>query len=80
MAETANLEREVKDLKRRVDLAETRLSQIEGQFGFISGQLKDIQLYLHARFSEVGDRLYKIEGKVDAIPRAVAEMIRELRQ
>ena len=34
-----DVEKELKDLKRRVDLAETRLSQLEGRFEFISGQL-----------------------------------------
>ena len=40
--------KELKDLKRRVDFAETRLSQLEGPFGFISSQLRDIHLYMHA--------------------------------
>jgi hypothetical protein len=40
-----DLEKELRNLKRRVDFAETRLSQLERQFGFISGQLRDIQLY-----------------------------------
>jgi chaperonin cofactor prefoldin len=91
-----DLERELKDVKRRLDLAETRLAQLAGQFEFISGQLRDVQLYMHARFGDIDDRLDKIDGrldkvdgrldtidgslnsletKVDALPRALAEMI-----
>jgi len=64
-----DLENELKDLKRRVDLAETRLSQLEGQFGFISGQLRDIRLYMHARFDDI-DR--NIDGLRSELPRIVA--------
>ena len=58
---------ELRDLKRRVDLAETRLSQVEGKFEFISGQLRDLQLYQHAKFSEIDCRLDKIDGRLDKI-------------
>lgn len=65
-----DLEKEVKDLKRRVDLAETRLSQLEGQFGFISGQLRDIQLYMHTRFDDMDQ---KIDGLRAELPNIVAD-------
>ena len=58
---------EIRDLKRRVELAETRLSQVEGRFEFISGQLRDMQLYQHAKFSEIDGRLDKIDGRFDKI-------------
>ncbi len=67
-----DLEKEVKDLKRRVDLAETRLSQLEGQFGFISGQLRDIKLYMHTRFDDI-DR--KIDGLRTELPNSVADAV-----
>ena len=84
-----DLEKEFRDLKRRVDLAETRLSQLEGKFEFISGQLRDIQLYMHARFDDIDQRfermdqrfetfehrLERLESKVDALPRVIAELI-----
>ena len=84
-----DLEKEFRDLKRRVDLAETRLSQLEGKFEFISGQLRDIQLYVHARFDDIDQRfermdqrfetfehrLERLESKVDALPRVIAELI-----
>lgn len=75
-------DKEIRELKRRTDLTETKLSQQAGQFEFISGQLRDVQLYLHARFSDMDDRFEKvemrldrIESKVDALPRVIAEMI-----
>ena len=83
------LTRDVADLKRRLDLAETKLSQQAGQFEFISGQLRDIQLYVHARFSDVDKKLAEqderfdrvdvelaeIKTEVKALPRAIAELI-----
>jgi len=44
-----DIDKELRDLKRRLDLAETRLAQLDGRFEFVSGQLRDIQLSLHAR-------------------------------
>ena len=77
----AELEKEVRDRKRRVDLAETRLSQGDGRFEFITGQLRDVQLYLHSKFGDIDSRLDKIDGrldkldaKVDVLPRVIAEL------
>lgn len=84
----AELEKEVRDLKRPVDLAETRLSQGDGRFEFITGQLRDVQLYLHSKFGDIDGRLDKIDGrldridgrldkldaKVDVLPRVIAEL------
>ena len=64
-----DLEKELKDLKRRVDLGETRPSQLEGPFGFISGQLGDIQLYMHSRFDDLERN---IDGLRRERPRIVA--------
>ena len=76
------LVKEIQDLKRRVDLAETRLSQVEGRFEFISGQLRDMQLYQHAKFSQIDARFDTIETRLDsltaevrALPRVIAELI-----
>jgi hypothetical protein len=82
-------DKEIRDLKRRTDLTETKPAQQAGQFEFITGQLRDIQLYMHARFSEMdekigavdrkvdqlGGKVDSIERKVDALPRVIAEMI-----
>jgi hypothetical protein len=42
----SDLEKEVRELKRRLDLAETRLE-------FISGQLRDTQLSMHSKFDMI---------------------------
>ncbi len=74
-----DLEKEVKDLKRRVDLAETRLSQLEGPFGFISGQLRDIQLYMPTRFDDIDRKIDGVNGRIDGLrtelPNVVASAI-----
>ncbi len=73
-----DLEKEVKDLKRRVDLAETRLSQLEGQFGFISGQLRDIQLYMHTRFDDMDRKIDDLRAELpNIIATAVGAVVRE---
>ncbi len=83
------LEKEFRELKKRVDLAETRLSQVEGRFEFVSGQLRDIQLYQHTKFAEIDSRLDGIDSRLDgidgrldmlteevrALPRVIAELI-----
>ena len=38
---------------------------VEGRFEFVSGQLRDIQLYQHAKFSQIDGRLDKIDGRLD---------------
>ena len=61
------LQRDVSDLRRRMELAETKLSQQAGQFEFISGQLRDVQLYIHAKFGEVDARFDKLEDRFDRL-------------
>jgi hypothetical protein len=77
-----DLEKELRDLKRRVDFAETRLSQLEGQIGFISGQLRDIQLYIHARFDDLDGKFDGVAGKVDDLrndlPQIVASAVTDV--
>ena len=55
------LQTEVRDLKRRLELTETRVTQLEGRFEFVSGQLRDIQLYMQAKFGDVETRLDGID-------------------
>jgi hypothetical protein len=62
-----DLEKELKDLKRRVDLAETPLPRLEGRFEFIPGQLGDMQLYMHNRFEEIDARFDAVDVKFDAV-------------
>lgn len=105
-----DLEREVAELKRRVDLHDTMLAQQSGQFEFISTQLREVQRFMHAKFAEhdrrfddidrrfdgidrrfdqidrrfeqidrqfeqIDRRFEQVEGKLDALPRIIAEMI-----
>ena len=62
---TLDLEKEVRDLKRRVDLAEAKLSQLDGGFEFITGQLRDIQLYMHNRFADIDERFDRVDRRLD---------------
>jgi chaperonin cofactor prefoldin len=59
------LQTEVRDLKRRLDLTETRVGQMEGRFEFVTGQLKDIQLYMHAKFSDMETRFDRMDARFD---------------
>jgi chaperonin cofactor prefoldin len=61
------LQTEVRDLKRRLDLTETRVTQMEGRFEFVAGQLRDIQLYMHAKFADMEKRDDRLELKVDKL-------------
>ena len=70
---------EIRDLKRRVELAETRLSQVEGRFEFVSGQLRDLQLYQLAKFGEIDGRLDKIDGRLDRIEGRLGDLTSEIR-
>jgi chaperonin cofactor prefoldin len=64
MITVETLQTEVRDLKRRLELTETRVTQMEGRFEFVSGQLRDIQLYLHAKFGDIEDTLTGIKSDV----------------
>jgi chaperonin cofactor prefoldin len=52
-------------MKRRLDLTDTRVGQLEGRFEFITGQLKDIQLYMHSKFSDIDARFDRIDARFD---------------
>ena len=51
-----NVEKEIADLKRRV-------AELEGSFGYITGQLREVQVFLH---NNIDSRLTSLEGKVDS--------------
>ena len=51
-----NVEKEIADPKRRV-------AELEGSFGYITGQLREVQVFLH---NNIDSRLTSLEGKVDA--------------
>jgi sigma54-dependent transcription regulator len=64
MITVETLQTEVRDLKRRLELTETRVTQMEGRFEFVSGQLRDIQLYMHAKFGDIEGTLTGIKTDV----------------
>jgi hypothetical protein len=71
-----DLEAEIRDLKRRV-------GEIEGTYGFLSGQLRDVhravlgfQEETTEDLGEVKTRLGQVEQNLDQLPRALAEIVR----
>lgn len=58
---------EIREIKRRLDMAETKIAQLDGSFQFVTGQLRDIQSYMHARFGEVDKRFDQVEGRLDRV-------------
>lgn len=67
MATLEELGKIVLDLRRRLELAETKLSQQAGQFEFITGQLRDVQLYVHARFADMDEQFAKVHARIDRL-------------
>ena len=86
------------DLAERIATLEAKLTKLdervitlEGQFDFISRQLRDLQMFVHARFEQVDRRFDAIDGRFGAVegrldrieitlkemPRAIIEAIRE---
>ena len=61
-----NVEQEIRELRRRVDQAEASIARLAGSFEFISGQLRDVQTYMHARFAEVDERFDAVDEKLAA--------------
>ena len=61
-----NVEQEIRELRRRVDQAEASIARLGGSFEFISGQLRDVQTYMHARFAEVDERFDAVDEKLAA--------------
>ena len=87
------LEREHTEIKERV-------ATLDGSFQFISGQLRNLQTYVHDRFDKVDARFDKMDARFDkmdsrfdkieadvrdikaelkALPRVIAEIIRDSR-
>lgn len=85
-------ESEFADLRSRVEAAEIKIAQLQGSFGFITTQLRDIQLYMHAKFEQIDRRLdgvdakfvtmdakfVKMDQKLDALPAVIARTMTEL--
>jgi uncharacterized protein YoxC len=54
------------------------VTQLEGRFEFVSGQLRDIQLYMHAKFGDVESRLDRVEAQISGLTTEVSGMKREM--
>ena len=72
--------KEFADLKRRVELAETRIAQQAGTFEFITGQLRDVQLYMHAKFAEIDARFDRVDQRFDRVDQQFAELKAQMDQ
>ena len=46
-----------------------------GQFGFISGQLRDIQRYMHVRFDDLARKFDGVAGKVDGLRNDLPQIV-----
>ena len=71
-------EKEIRELKRRADLTETKLSQQAGRFEFISGQLRDIQPYLHARFSDLDEKISEMDSRSTGVDKKIDTLDRKV--
>jgi len=55
-----NIEAEIRDLKRRV-------AELEGSFGFLTGQLRDVHRSVLDFQEQAGERFDEVERKVDGV-------------
>ena len=67
----AALEKENVEIKRR-------LSTMEGQFEYISGQLRDVQLYMHARFEQIDKRFEQVDKRFEQVDKRLDKVERKL--
>ena len=69
-----DLQSQISELRSRLDLTETRVGQLEGRFEFVSGQLRDIQLYMHRKFGEIDQRFDRLDAKVSQLDAKVSQL------
>jgi hypothetical protein len=60
MSMAMDVEAEIRDLKRRV-------GELEGSFGFLSGQVRDVHRALLAFEENTSNRFDKVEGRLDRV-------------
>ena len=65
------LERENVEIKHR-------LATVEGQFEYISGQLRDVQLYMHAKFGDIDKRFDRVEQRLDKVEQRLDKVEKRL--
>ena len=76
-----DVEQEIRDLRQRVERAETNINTLKGQFEFISGQLRQLQDYMHEQFELVHGEAQRLRADLpDIIAGAVTEAMRAFRQ
>ena len=75
-----DVESEIRDLKRRV-------GELEGTYGFLTGQVRDVHRALLGFQEDTGEHFEQLESRLDrfearteqqldALPRALAEIVR----
>jgi hypothetical protein len=56
-----NVEQEIRELKAQLAAAVKRIAELEGSFGYISGQLRELQIFLH---NNIDSRLTSLETEM----------------
>ena len=57
-----NIEKEIRELQQQPAAAVKRIGELEGSFGYIPGQLREVLRHLH---ENVDARLTSLESKLD---------------
>jgi chromosome segregation ATPase len=64
MASLQELTDQVAKLSSRLAVAESKIATQAGTFEFITGQLRGVQLYMHARFDDMDKRFNRVDGDI----------------
>ena len=70
----------MRELRQRLERAETRISQLEGRFEFISGQLRDVQLFMHARFEDIDKRFDQVDRRFEQMDQRFEQVDKRFEQ
>ncbi len=71
-----NVEQEIRELKARLDKHDTTLAQLTVEF--ISGQLKAMQRFMHAKFDAIDKRFDEVDKRFDKIESDVGTLREDL--
>ena len=74
------MEQEMRELRQRLERAETHISQLEGRFEFISGQLRDVQLFMHARFEDIDKRFDQVDRRFEQMDQRFEQVDKRFEQ
>jgi hypothetical protein len=69
-------------MEKRVEHLERRLAELEGAVGFIVPTMREVHRVMiafrdDARLDLIENRIERLDGKVDSLPRAMAETVSE---